>query len=182
VTAAQNSTANANTAAAVPAAPPPRAFTQPPSNSLHLAPAEPFGAFEPTRTEVTTQSVQPQSQLPSLPPAIENPPAEHATATIRRITSLEELEAAYAKQPTLSKAVEIAETYLNRNDFQNAYNWALKANEMDGQEERSWEVFAKASYKMGRKDRAINALRAYLDTRYSERLNRLLAQMEADTQ
>ncbi|MDR1451015.1 MAG: hypothetical protein LBI57_01585 [Helicobacteraceae bacterium] len=114
-------------------------------------------------------------------PAVVAPPSKpSATVSWQRVDGLRALEEAFNRQPSYSKAVDIAETYMRQNDPQNAYEWSLKANELNSNDERSWAVFALSSYKIGRKDRAVNALRAYLDARSSNLLTKLLRQIERD--
>ncbi|MDR2033613.1 MAG: CDC27 family protein [Helicobacteraceae bacterium] len=108
------------------------------------------------------------------------PTTRGANVSMSKVSTLKDLEDAFNRQPTYSKAVDIAETYLKQNDFQKAYSWALRANELNEKDERSWAVFAQASYKLGARDRAINALRGYLNARSSARLSALLLQIESD--
>ncbi|MDR1911259.1 MAG: CDC27 family protein [Helicobacteraceae bacterium] len=103
-----------------------------------------------------------------------------ANVSMSKVSGLKDLEDAFNRQPTYSKAVDIAETYLKQNEFQEAYTWSLRANELDEKDERSWAVFAQASYKLGARDRAINALKGYLNARSSVRLSALLSQIESD--
>ncbi|MDR2151435.1 MAG: hypothetical protein LBO72_01325 [Helicobacteraceae bacterium] len=114
---------------------------------------------------------------PTPTPPVANP---SSPVSFQRVDGVSDLVNAFNRQPNYSKAVDIAEFYLKQNDFQNAYDWALKANELNGNDERSWAVFAKASYKMGHRDRAINALKGYLNAKSSANLSKLLYQIERD--
>lgn len=98
--------------------------------------------------------------------------------SITRIDSLEGLKNAFNDQPTYNKAVEVAEAYLSQNNSAEALKWALKANEINNEDERSWTVFAIASRNLGRKEQAINALKAYLAAKPSDKLGQLLVQLE----
>lgn len=109
--------------------------------------------------------------------AVPTPPAASALS-IARVGSLSALEAAFESQPTYAKAVEIAEGYLAEGNSAQALKWALKANEINNEDERSWAVFAAASNNLGRKDQAVGALKAYLAARPSQRLSQLLTRLE----
>ncbi|MDR0746897.1 MAG: hypothetical protein LBE89_03275 [Helicobacteraceae bacterium] len=162
--------------AAVPVQPQVEAV-KPKRNPMQLGPSL---QFENSLRTATPPPAEPPPQAQTPPDTERLTPVEPPrTAAIRRISSLVELEDAFNKQPTYAKAVEIAETYLKRKDPQNAYNWALKANALDRTDERSWEVFASASAQLGHRERAINALNAYLANRNSEKLFRLLKELEA---
>ncbi|MDR2639607.1 MAG: hypothetical protein LBC09_07220 [Helicobacteraceae bacterium] len=133
---------------------------------------------------IAASRTQPQATTPPPQQPPQTAPVQSATATtgvsFQRVGGIKELEAAFNKQPSYSKAADIAEYYLKQDDYKNAYDWALKANELNQNDERSWAVFAEASYKMGSKDRAVNALRGYLGVRSSDRLSRLLNKIELD--
>ncbi|GHV09337.1 hypothetical protein AGMMS50229_19320 [Campylobacterota bacterium] len=136
-----------------------------------------------TTAATQQRAQQPPPQAPTQPqptPAAQAAEPPKPTATIRRVSSLDDLLEAYNKQPSYAKAVDIAEAYLSRNEPQNAYSWAIRANELNGDDERSWAVFATASYKLGYKDRAINALSAYLSSRNSDKLSKLLRELKED--
>lgn len=97
---------------------------------------------------------------------------------ISRLSSLADLEDSFAKQPSYSKAIEIAKAYYAKNNYSNALKWALKANEIDSSDETSWEIFALSNEALGKKEQAIKALRVYLEARASQKLEKLLKQME----
>ncbi|MDR3163025.1 MAG: hypothetical protein LBT81_04120 [Helicobacteraceae bacterium] len=172
----------AEVVAVAPVQPQPEVVVKPKKSPMQLGPSLQF-------ENSLTQRLSPPQQLETPPQAQPSPqdtgqltPVDPPrTATIRRVSSLAELEDAFNKQPTYAKAVDIAEAYLKRKDPQNAYNWALKANSLDQTDERSWAVFASASVQLGYKERAINALNAYLANRNSEKLFRLLKELEATT-
>ena len=47
-------------------------------------------------------------------------------------------------------------------DYSGARDWALEVNGLDEKNMEGWLIFAKSSYKLGRKDEAITALNAFL--------------------
>lgn len=64
------------------------------------------------------------------------------------------------KSPVLS--LFIARRYYEINDYQNAYNYALKTNELDSEIEESWLIFAKALVKLGQQEQAVKVLKSYI--------------------
>jgi len=68
------------------------------------------------------------------------------------------------------------EYYLNKN-YNESNKWALIANNIDAGNEKSWLWFAKSKYKLGHKDDAILALKAYLKNNKSSAVESLLNQI-----
>ncbi|MDR2906316.1 MAG: CDC27 family protein [Helicobacteraceae bacterium] len=118
-------------------------------------------------------------RVEAVPAQIVNPPEKTGRLVMTKVSGLKDLEQAYQKQPTYSKAVDIAREYLRSGNNQEAYDWAKKANELNSGDERSWAIFAASSYRMGKKDDATKALKIYLEKRKSDRISRLLRQIEA---
>ncbi|WP_200764095.1 CDC27 family protein [Nitrosophilus alvini] len=79
------------------------------------------------------------------------------------------------KDPQL--AVFLSKSYYKDGKYKEALSWAIKANEIDSSNEESWILFAKASVKLGRKNEAINALRAYLSRNDSSSVRIVLDQI-----
>ncbi len=118
---------------------------------------------EPTRTASRATSDTPSTRTP---------------VVVSQEVSLEPLKEQFAQAPRFELALEIAQVYLQRGDYAGSLQWALKANEIDNEDERSWAIYATASAQMGYQEQATNSLRAYLRTRHSERLSNLLAKLE----
>lgn len=106
-----------------------------------------------------------------------NEPANSGTV-VSRVGSVSSLEAGYASLPTYDKAIDIAKIYLKQGDNIKAQKWALRANEIDSNDEVSWEIYSTASAKLGQKDQAIKALKAYLNVKPSKKLAKLLDELE----
>ncbi|GHS87923.1 hypothetical protein FACS189487_05040 [Campylobacterota bacterium] len=129
------------------------------------------------QTTQTTQTTQP-AQIVQATPTTRSP--QNTSVLINRIDSLAELEKAFNRQPNYSKAVDIAREHLKKGNSQAAYDWSMRANELNDRDERSWAIFAVSSYRLGNKERALLALRAYLSEHTSEKLLKILRQIEAD--
>jgi len=76
-------------------------------------------------------------------------------------------------------ALEIAERYYGAKQYQKALKWALIANEVDEKKPQSWILFAKTKMKMGKKQDALNVLKAYLKTYSSAKVSRYLKKIAA---
>jgi tetratricopeptide (TPR) repeat protein len=63
------------------------------------------------------------------------------------------------KNPALS--LFLARRYYDIGDFQSAYDYALKTNELDSNIEESWLIFAKSLVKLGQKNEALKILKSY---------------------
>lgn len=122
------------------------------------------------RTPVATQIRQ--------EPQVRQTPVAQQTGVVSRVTTIEALESGYKKSPSYNKAIEIADYHLKQGENAKAIKWALKANEIDSSDEASWEIFAIASKRDGQTEKAINALKSYLDVKPSEKLSKLLADLE----
>ncbi len=83
----------------------------------------------------------------------------------------------YSKAPTYATAIAIAEEYFKNDNFQEALNWSIKANELDDKNEESWIIFAKSKEKLLKVDEAINSLRVYLSKNQSPKIEELLTQL-----
>ena len=76
-------------------------------------------------------------------------------------------------------ALEIAARYYGAKQYQKALKWALIANEVDEKKPESWILFAKTKMKMGKKQDALNVLKAYLKTYSSAKVSRYLKKITA---
>lgn len=83
-------------------------------------------------------------------------------ATIKR-DNFTKLEKQFDASKDIALALILAEEYYHTNRYKKALKWSLIANEINSNNERSWIIFAKSYAKMGQKQRALKALRAYLE-------------------
>ena len=81
----------------------------------------------------------------------------------------------FERNPNYDLALAISKEYLNRNDIKNAQKWALKANAMEPERVDSWIQFADILLKQGKKEKARQILRVYIDSYgENEEINRKL--------
>ena len=72
------------------------------------------------------------------------------------------VEDRYYYNKDINLAIKIANDKFNLGDYSGARDWALEVNGLDEKNMEGWLIFAKSSYKLGRKDEAITALNAFL--------------------
>ncbi len=72
-------------------------------------------------------------------------------------------------------AILLSKEYYNRHKYKKSLKWAIISNNIDSSNEDSWILFAKNKVKLGKKNDAIKALRAYLKSYNSKRVKILLA-------
>ena len=65
------------------------------------------------------------------------------------------------KNPALS--LFLARRYYDLGSYENAYDYALKTNEIDSDIEESWLIFAKSLVKLGKKEQALKTLQSYIN-------------------
>ena len=70
----------------------------------------------------------------------------------------------FKQNPSLDLALMIANEYLKENNLTEARNWALKSNNMNPQDERSWLIFADILIKQGKIKKAREILNFYIDS------------------
>ena len=71
------------------------------------------------------------------------------------------IEDRYYDSKDINLAIKIANDKFNLGDYSSARDWALEVNGLDEKNMEGWLIFAKSSYKLGRKDEAITALNAF---------------------
>ena len=81
----------------------------------------------------------------------------------------------FNSSPNYDLALNISKEYLKINDIKNAQKWALKANVMEPERVDSWIQFADILLKQGKKEKARQILRVYIDSYgENEEINRKL--------
>ena len=68
----------------------------------------------------------------------------------------------------------LAKYYYKKGDYKKAESWAVATNNIDGDLEDSWLIFAKARYKQGFRVDAIKVLQSYYDETNSPKAKKLL--------
>jgi hypothetical protein len=97
---------------------------------------------------------------------------------MRDIDSVRYLKEKYEKTHNIIFALMLCEEFYSQKDYDSSLKWSIIANDIDNQSERSWIWFAKSKYRLGKKDDAIRALRAYLRTSDSNTVQLLLKSIQ----
>lgn len=122
--------------------------------------------------QVPTPTVQ------AIPNKVEPKVAPKIHMETKNVGVVEALEDRYSKQPSYAVALTLSSEYYKTKDYQKALYWAINANSLDTKGDKSWIMFAKASYKLGKKNDAINALENYLRNSQSENARVALSQIK----
>ncbi len=93
--------------------------------------------------------------------------------------SMKSLRKKFYATNNVKYALEIAARYYGAKQYRRALKWALIANEVDEKKPESWILFAKTKMKMGKKQDALNVLKAYLKTYSSAKVSRYLKKITA---
>lgn len=93
------------------------------------------------------------------------------------INSIQYLKEKFDSTHNIVFALMLAEEYYLNKNYNESNKWALIANNIDAGNEKSWLWFAKSKYKLGHKDDAILALKAYLKNNKSSAVESLLNQI-----
>jgi len=94
------------------------------------------------------------------------------------IDSVRYLKNKYDKTHNIIFALMLCEEYYSQKDYINSLKWSIIANDIDNQSERSWIWFAKSKFKLGKKNDAVKALKAFLRSNQSNTVKLLLESIE----
>ncbi len=94
------------------------------------------------------------------------------------IDSIRYLKDKYENTHNIIFALMLCEEYYSQKDYENSLKWSIIANDIDNNSERSWVWFAKSKYRLGKKDDAVRALKAYLKANESNTVKSLLKNIE----
>jgi hypothetical protein len=93
--------------------------------------------------------------------------------------NINELIQQFNKQPDFNLAILISKYYYNKENLANAKLWALKANNIDPSNYKSWEMFALILLKKNDKIKAKEVLKIYLnDYGDNEKIDNLLRSID----
>ncbi len=92
----------------------------------------------------------------------------------KEVNSIEYLKNKFEKTSNIIFALMLAEEYYTNKNYTESNKWALIANHIDADNEKSWLWFAKSKVKLGQKEDAIVALKAFLKTNKSQAAQTLL--------
>ena len=141
--------------------------------------AEPVGV--PPQKRVQTP---PAAEVQTLQPSIVTPPIQAEAVTVEtpvaakpaqkpaihmELTSntLENILDEYNDKPTYQRALNIADIYYDKKDYDQCAVWAKKANLIQKDDAAAWIMFARAEYAKGKKDKAVRILELFLNNKNS---------------
>lgn len=138
---------------------------------------EEFKSFQPTeqnQNTAQTSSQQPQQRTVQIKPNV----APKITIETKSAGPIEVLASRYSKNPDAATAISLSEIFYKQGNYQKSLKWAMNANAIDPKAEKSWIMFAKSSYKLGRKQDALNALENFSKTSSSEAVKTTISQIK----
>lgn len=95
----------------------------------------------------------------------------------KEVNSIQYLKDKFEKTHNSVFALMLSEEYYIVKNYEQSHKWALIANQLDAESEKSWILFAKSKVKLGKKEDAIKALQAYLKHNKSKAAQSLLNQI-----
>lgn len=106
-----------------------------------------------------------------LPPPLLDEPKQKGVIKIEthEVNSIQYLKEKFEKTHNIVFALMLAEEYYGMKNYTECNKWALMANNVDPDSEKSWVWFAKSKVKLGHKEDAIVALQAYLKNNKSSK-------------
>lgn len=99
----------------------------------------------------------------------------------QEIDSIAYLKDKFEKTHNITFALMLSEEFYLKKDYIQSNKWALIANNMDSENEKSWIWFAKSKAKMGQKEDAILALKTFLKSNKSKSAQNLLNQLSINS-
>jgi hypothetical protein len=114
-----------------------------------------------------------------LPPPLLEEPKQKGVIKIEthEVNSIQYLKEKFDKTHNITFALMLAEEYYLAKNYNESNKWALIANNTDSENEKSWIWFAKSKIKLGHKEDAALALKAYLKNNKSQAAQSLLNQI-----
>ncbi len=88
-----------------------------------------------------------------------------------------ELEDRFKSYQDPKDSLALAKLYYKNGDYKKAESWAVSTNNIDGDIEESWLIFAKARAKQGFRKDAIKVLQSYYDETNSAKAKKLLVKI-----
>ncbi|WP_333804120.1 hypothetical protein [Sulfurospirillum sp.] len=129
-------------------------------------------------TQMSEKQIDPLLLPP--PPLEEDKPKGFIKIETQEVNSIKYLKERFDKSHNIIFALMLADEYYIAKNYQESNKWAIIANTIDADNEKSWILFAKSKVKLGRKEDAISALEAYLKNNKANKvvqsvLNRILS-------
>ena len=91
---------------------------------------------------------------------------------------IETMKEKYAHSHSSRDALLLAKAFYKKASYQEAEEWALRANKINSKLDESWLLFAKSKAKMGKKQEAINILAKYYTKSKSPKAKELIGQIK----
>ena len=88
--------------------------------------------------------------------------------------TLQELQKLYSSRKSYDLAIKIAQSYYEKGAYAQAMEWAKRANKLNRQKEEAWILYAKTLYKLGKKEKAKQLLKIFLEYKDSQEAKQLL--------
>lgn len=118
-----------------------------------------------------------ESTLLAPPPLEDEKPRGRIRIETQEVNSLVYLKEKFEKTQNIIFALMLAEEYYLTKNYNESSKWALIANGIDSDNEKSWIWFAKSKIKLGQREDASLALKAYLKNNKSKTIESLLSQI-----
>jgi len=97
-----------------------------------------------------------------------------STQDIKVREEIKDLEEQFKESQDPQDSLEIAKYYYKIKDYKKAETWAVNTNNLDGDLEESWLIFAKSRAKQGFRTDAIKVLQTFYDETNSQKAKSLL--------
>ena len=88
-----------------------------------------------------------------------------------------EIEERFKSYQDPKDSLKLAKIYYKKGDYKKAESWAVSTNNIDGDIEESWLIFAKSRAKQGDRKDAIKVLQSYYDETNSAKAKELLVKI-----
>ncbi len=92
---------------------------------------------------------------------------------------LENVIERFKKEKDPYDSLFLASTYYSSGEYAKAHDWAVETNKIANINE-SWMVLAKAKYKLGKKEEALELLKSFLKTQDSKEAEKLMEKIQKD--
>jgi len=116
-----------------------------------------------------------EEQLAQIPVVQSESVAQEAGGLVEaKSAGVEELKRLYKNRKSYDLALKIAKSYYAQKSYDQAATWAKRANALDPQRQEAWILYAKSLDALGKRQKAIRILQAYLEFRDSAEAKKLL--------
>lgn len=109
----------------------------------------------------------------------ESAPSSLVIQTSKANNTLDYLIKRFDEKRDPKLASYIAQSYYKKGRYEEAIKWSVMANSLDPSSEETWLIFARSKVRLGEKEDAIKALRAYLNQYSSKNVKTYLQSLES---